>query len=108
MRWTRRDAGHKPSAAPIIEDVPFFTKGQRPDSHLPAPIPGNSIDQLQKAERVLGISQRQSSLVTPNSARQRASQPVVSAQEPVGDDQWGSHSQQEYQPMDMRGVRTVD
>ncbi|GAB7327748.1 hypothetical protein MBLNU13_g11562t1 [Cladosporium sp. NU13] len=100
MRWTRRDAGHKPSAAPIIEDVPFFIKGQRPDSHLPASIPGNSIDQLQKAERVLGISQRQSSLVTPNNARQRASQPVVSAQEPVGDDQWGSHTQQEYQPMD--------
>lgn len=100
MRWTRRDAGHKPSAAPIIEDVPFFTKGQRPESHLPGPIAGNSIDQLQKAERVLGISQRHSSLVTPINARQRATQPVVSAQESVGGDQWGTHSQQEYQPMD--------
>jgi hypothetical protein len=100
MRWTRRDAGQKPSAAPVIEDVPFFTKGQRPDSHLPAPIAGNSIEQLQKAERVLGISQRQSSLVTPSNARQRRTQPVVSAQEPVGSDRWGTHSQQEYQPMD--------
>ena len=100
MRWTRRDAGQKPSAAPVIEDVPFFTKGQRPDSQLPAPIAGNSIEQLQKAERVLGISQRQSSLVTPSNARQRGPQPVVSAQEPVGSDRWGTHSQQEYQPMD--------
>jgi hypothetical protein len=100
MRWTRRDAAHKPSAAPIIEDVPFFTKGQRPDSHLSATIAGNSIEQLQKAERVLGISQRQSSLVTPNNARQRGPQPVVSAQESVDGDQWGTHSQQEYQPMD--------
>jgi hypothetical protein len=100
MRWTRRDAGHKPSAAPIIEDVPFFTKGQRPESHLPGHIAGNSIEQLQKAERVLGISQRHSSLVTPINARQRATQPVVSAQESAGGDQWGTHSQQEYQPMD--------
>ncbi|KAM0702003.1 hypothetical protein Q7P35_010913 [Cladosporium inversicolor] len=100
MRWTRRDAGHKPSAAPIIEDVPFFTKGQRPNSHLSASTAGNSIEQLQKAERVLGISQRHSSLVTPKNARQRAPQPVVSGQESVGGDQWGTHTQQEYQPMD--------
>lgn len=99
MRWTRRDAGHKPSAAPIIEDVPFFTNG-RPDSYLPIPITGNSIEQLQKAERVLGISHRQSSLVTPNNARQRGSQPAVSAQEPAGSEQWGAQSQQAQQPMD--------
>lgn len=100
MRWTRREAGQKPSAAPIIEDVPFFTNGQRPDSQLPAPIAGNSIEQLQKAERVLGMSHRQSSLVTPSNARQRGPQPVVSAQEPAGSDRWGTESQQEHQPMD--------
>jgi hypothetical protein len=99
MRWTRRDVP-KPSAAPIIEDVPFFTKGQRPDSHLPAPIAGISNEQLQKAERVLGISHRQSSLVTPSNARQRGSKSVVSPQEPAGSDRWGTHSQQEHQPMD--------
>jgi hypothetical protein len=100
MRWTRRDTP-KPSAAPIIEDVPFFTKGQRPDSLLPAPIAGNSNEQLQKAERVLGISHRQSSLVTPSNARQRGSKSVVSPQESAGSDRWGTHSrQQEHQPMD--------
>jgi hypothetical protein len=99
MRWTRRDAP-KQSAAPIIEDVPFFTKGQRPDSLLPASIAGASNEQLQKAERVLGISHRQSSLVTPSNARQRGSKPVVSPQEPAGSDRWGAHSQQEHRPMD--------
>jgi hypothetical protein len=99
MRWTRRDAP-KQSAAPIIEDVPFFTKGQRPDSLLPASIAGANNEQLQKAERVLGISHRQSSLVTPSNARQRGSKPVVSPQEPAGSDRWGAHSQQEHRPMD--------
>jgi hypothetical protein len=97
MRWTRRDAGQNSSRAPIVEDVPFFTKGQRLNSQLPA---GNSIEQLQKAERVLGISQRQSGLVTPSNARQRGSQPIVSHQESVGSDRWGTQNQQEYQPMD--------
>ena len=84
----------------MIEDVPFFTKGQRPVSLFPTPTAGNSIEPLQKAERVLGISQRQSSLVTPKNARQRGTQPVVSAQESVDGDRRGSHRQQEYQPMD--------
>lgn len=98
MRFRKRDAGQKASAAPVIEDVPFFTQGPSPQDS--APVTGNSIEQLQKAERILGISHRQSSLVTPNNARQRGPQPAVSAQETTGNDLWSEHTEQELQPMD--------
>lgn len=84
MRFRKRDAGQKASTAPVIEDVPFFTQGPNPLESTP--VTGNSIEQLQKAERILGISHRQSSLLTPNNARQRGPQPAVSAQETTGND----------------------
>ena len=111
MRFRRREAG-KTSAVPPIEDVPFFTNRPDPD---PLPTPhhpiGNNIDQLQKAERILGITHPLSqpqpphhnntllSLVTPNNARQRPPPSAVSAPEPAGHDLWSQSAEQEYQPM---------
>jgi len=110
MRFRRREAG-KTSAKPPIEDVPFFTNRPDPD---PLPTPhhpiGNNIDQLQKAERILGITHPLSqpqpphhntllSLVTPNNARQRPPPSAVSAPEPAGHDLWSQSAEQEYQPM---------
>jgi hypothetical protein len=110
MRFRRREAG-KTSAVPPIEDVPFFTNRPEPDplttSHHPI---GNNIDQLQKAERILGITHPLSqpqpphrnallSLVTPNNARQRPPPSAVSAPEPAGNHLWSQPGDQEYQPM---------
>jgi hypothetical protein len=112
MRFRRREAG-KTSAVPPIEDVPFFTNRPDPDPD-PLPTPyhptGNNFDQLQKAERILGITHPLSqphpphqnalrSLITPNNARQRPPPSAVSAPEPTGNHLWSQSADQEYHPM---------
>lgn len=101
MRFGKRDAGHKASPAPgHIEDVPFTT--DRRTSHLPPPGLRPAGEQLSKAERMLGIPHRQSSLspLAPQEPAQTGGQPVVSEKETVNNNLWSTADAQEHQPMD--------
>lgn len=102
MRFRRRDAAHKgPPAGALIEDVPFTTNLDH-ESQLGPPKFGHSAEQLAKAERVLGIPHRRTSLAppAPYEPKQRVGRTAVSDQDALGGKEWSPSEAQDQQPMD--------
>lgn len=105
MRFRRREAGQKASAAPgHIEDVPFTTdmRPGPPKHDEPAQLAHGGAVPLSKAERMLGIPHRRTSLAppAPYSPQEPVGKSAVSEKGTANSDLWSANAAREHQPMD--------